>query len=203
MAHSDFVHLRVHTAYSLSEGAIPVKELAKLCREEGMPAVAATDTGNLFGALEFAKACADAGVQPVMGCLLGLRRAEPQSGNGLLPPDRVLLLAQSEAGYRNLIKLVSQSYLGTEGPEAPQVSFDSLAARAEGLIVLIGALDSPVGRLLAEGQREAAESALSEFARAFPGRLYVEIMRHGLDSESRTALSPRGHGAAGADTSAG
>ncbi len=184
--HAGFVHLRVHSAYSLSEGAIPVKELAELCRAEAMPAVAVTDTSNLFGALEFASACAEAGVQPIIGCLLGLRRSDSRAGNGHRAPDRVLLLVQSEAGYHNLIKLVSEAYLGTEGGEAPQVPLSSLGARAEGLIALVGAGDTAVGRLLAEGQIEAAETALSEFAGAFPGRLYVEIMRHGLEAESRT-----------------
>ena len=81
MAHADFVHLRVHSAYSLSAGAIKVKQLVGLCKQQKMPAVAITDTGNLFGALEFAQACIDAGVQPVVGCELALRRAEPDFPN--------------------------------------------------------------------------------------------------------------------------
>src|SRR5258706_406181 len=76
MTHADFVHLRVHSAYSLSEGALKVKELVKLCVGQAMPAVAIADTGNLFGALEFAGAAAEAGVQPIIGCQLGLRRSD-------------------------------------------------------------------------------------------------------------------------------
>src|SRR6185312_10123929 len=99
LAHADFVHLRVHSAYSLSAGAIKVKQLVALCKQHRMPAVAITDTGNLFGALEFAQACIDAGVQPVIGCELGLRRhdGEPRSGRPALPPepDRIALLVQS------------------------------------------------------------------------------------------------------------
>lgn len=73
---SDFIHLRVHSAYSLSEGAIKVKELVKLCQKQGMPAVAVTDTGNLFGCLEFAMAAADAGIQPIIGCQMWIRSWE-------------------------------------------------------------------------------------------------------------------------------
>jgi len=183
--HAGFVHLRVHSAYSLSEGAIRVKDLAELCRADAMPAVAVTDSGNLFGVMEFGQACAAAGVQPIVGCLLGLRRAEPAPGNGHHPAcDRVPLLVQSETGYRNLIKLVSQAYLETEGGDPPHVAPEALAARTEGLIALVGAPDTPVGRLLGLGQVEAAEAALVEFAHQFPGRLYVEIMRHGLEGET-------------------
>src|ERR1051325_7112374 len=103
---ADFIHLRVHSAYSLSSGAIKIKELVQLCRAEAMPAVAITDSGNLFGALEFATACAEAGVQPIIGCEIALT-PETKSGahNGSFPrnghgqePDRIVLLVQSEAG---------------------------------------------------------------------------------------------------------
>ena len=125
MPHADFIHLRVHSAYSLSAGAIKVKQLVTLCKESKMPAVAITDTGNLFGALEFAQACIDAGIQPIIGCELALRRAEPE-GRGLRPgavpePDRLLMLVQSEAGYRNLSALVSKAFLETPSGETPQV----------------------------------------------------------------------------------
>src|SRR5262245_21079886 len=100
---ADFVHLRVHSAYSLSAGAIKTKELVQLCRAEAMPAVAITDTGNLFGALEFASACVDAGVQPIIGCEIALRRDEsaraPRGPGGAMAElDRIVLLVQSELG---------------------------------------------------------------------------------------------------------
>ena len=94
MPHADFVHLRVHSAYSLSEGAIKADKIAALAREAGMPAVAITDTGNLFGALEFSQACAAKGVQPIIGCQIALARAD----NPRLPPDPLVLLAQDAAG---------------------------------------------------------------------------------------------------------
>src|SRR5438876_6284221 len=117
---ADFVHLRVHTAYSLSAGAIRIKELAALCKAERMPAVAITDTGNLFGALEFATTCSAAGVQPIIGCEIALERGGAEAGSRLgraaSEPDRVVLLVQNETGYRNLLGLVSQSYLAGNMP---------------------------------------------------------------------------------------
>jgi DNA polymerase-3 subunit alpha len=187
LAHADFVHLRVHSAYSLSAGAIKVKQLVALCKQHRMPAVAIADTGNLFGALEFAQACIDAGVQPVIGCELGLRRhdGEPRAGRPALPPepDRIVLLAQSAAGYANLSTLVSRSYLETAGGESPQIDLAALEALSEGLICLSGGPGGPVGRLLGEGQGAAAEALLCRLAAAFPGRLYVELMRHGVAAE--------------------
>ena len=187
MPHADFVHLRVHSAYSLSEGAIRIKELAALCREHRMPAVAVTDSGNLFGALEFALAVAEAGVQPIIGCVLALARREDTS-NGRVgaaaaaaATDQLVLLVQSEVGYRNLMALVSHAFLAGDPGAPPQVAWSDLEAHTEGLIALTGGPAGPVGRLLAAGQATAAEQALLDLARLFPGRLYVELMRHGPD----------------------
>src|SRR5438105_5045035 len=157
---ADFVHLRVHTAYSLSAGAIRVKELVSLCKAERMPAVAVTDTGNLFGALEVATTCAAAGIQPIIGCEIALERnGAPEGswpGHRLAELDRIVLLAQNEAGYRNLLDLVSRSYLGGEVPTDPAISCLDLAGASEGLICLAGGPRGPIGRLLAEGQADAA-----------------------------------------------
>src|ERR1700719_702612 len=187
---ADFVHLRVHTAYSLSAGAIKIKELAGLCKAERMPAVAITDSGNLFGALEFATTCSAAGIQPIIGCDIAVERGNPEGGSrlgrALSEPDRVVLLVQDEAGYRNLLRLVSQSYLASESPSEPSISRADLAGASEGLLCLAGGSRGPVGRLLAEGQPEAAEALLSEFAAAFPSRLYVELTRHGTADEARS-----------------
>lgn len=186
MPHADFVHLRAHSAYSLSEGAIKVKDLVKLAAKNGMPALAMTDTGNLFGALEFSLAGADAGVQPVIGCLLAIRRPDgtPKPGQ-VFDPDQLLMLVQDETGYENLLALVSRAFMETPSHETPQVSLDDLAGRTEGLIALTSGPVGQVGRLLNSGDGAGAEAALRHLGDLFPGRLYVELMRHGLPAEDR------------------
>jgi DNA polymerase-3 subunit alpha len=189
---ADFIHLRVHTAYSLSSGAITVKDLVARCKAERMPAVAITDSGNLFGALEFAIACAAAGVQPIIGCEMALApREESGRGTGALTrpaaePDRLVLLAQNETGYRNLLALVSRSFLDGDGASDPAVALADIAAANDGLICLAGGARGPVGRLLAEGQNEAAETVLGELKAAFPDRLYLELTRHGDPEAARS-----------------
>ncbi len=183
MPHADFVHLRVHSAYSLSEGAIKVKELIKLCQKHAMPAVAVTDSGNLFGALEFALAASDAGVQPILGCQVNLRRSEarPTSGPAAgkpLHPDHLLLLVQNETGYANLMRLVSKAFIESEAAETPQIALGDLEGASDGLIALTGGPAGPVGRALAAGQKPAAREVLQRLMTLFPGRLYVELMRH-------------------------
>ncbi len=188
----DFIHLRAHSAYSLSAGAIKIKDLIALCRRHAMPAVAMTDSGNLFGALEFAIAASESGVQPIIGCELGLRRTESE-GHGritarigpALPPDPVVLLVQSPAGYRNLLKLVSKSHIETGAGEAPQIDIGALEGMSEGLICLSGGPGGPVGRLLNEGQATAAHAMLKRLSDIFPGRFYIELMRHNIPAEDR------------------
>jgi DNA polymerase-3 subunit alpha len=185
---ADFVHLRVHSAYSLSEGAIKVKQLVKLCQTNGMPAVAITDTGNLFGALEFSVACAEAGIQPIIGVQLHVRRDDdaPRAAAGRKPePDQLVLLVQNREGYANLLQLVSKSFLETTGGETPQVTLSDVEARAGGLLALSGGPKGGVGRLLADGQMDKAEAMARRLAAAFPGRFYVEVQRHGLEVEDR------------------
>src|SRR6266568_4103411 len=192
---ADFVHLRTHTAYSLSAGAIKIGELAELCRAAAMPAVAITDSGNLFGALEFATACAEAGIQPIIGVEIALaplaksgngeRGQRPTNGNGA-EPERIVLLVQSEIGYRNLMRLTSHAFLDGEAGAEPTLSLGDLAAANEGLICLAGGAGGPVGHLLAEGQQEAAEAMLGQLKELFPGRLYIELTRHGLAEEARS-----------------
>ncbi|HWK47867.1 MAG TPA: DNA polymerase III subunit alpha [Stellaceae bacterium] len=186
VANADFIHLRVHSAYSLSAGAIKLKDLPKLCKRSNMPAVAVTDTGNLFGALEYSLACSAEGIQPIIGCELGIRRVERDQRNGTAaPPEPVVLLVQNAAGYQNLLKLVSMSYMETSGGEPPQVSLADLEGLSGGLLLLTGGPAGPAGRLLAEGQRDAAEALLRRLAEAFPGRLYIELLRHGMPEEER------------------
>jgi DNA polymerase-3 subunit alpha len=192
--HADFVHLRVHTAYSLSEGAIRTNELVKMCHEQRMPAVAITDTNNLFGGLEFSSACVDAGIQPIIGCQVAVTREKTSEGSsghqGVEACDNLVLLVQNDKGYRNLLKLLGLAYLGHADNEAisdePQVSIAEMKQHSDGLIALSGGPEGPVGHLLVEGQDDAAEALLISMKEAFPERLYIEIMRHGLDGEKRS-----------------
>ncbi len=184
MPHADFVHLRVRSAYSLSEGAIKIGELVALCRDAAMPAVAVTDRGNLFGALEFSEACRMGGVQPIIGCdlAIGTRDAEDERARR---PDWLGLLVQNETGYGNLMALTSRAFLAGESGGLPLVTPDELAARADGLIALTGGPAGAVGRHLLAGQARAAHDALASLAAVFPGRLYVELMRHEMEDEAR------------------
>ncbi|MCH7711853.1 MAG: PHP domain-containing protein, partial [Proteobacteria bacterium] len=191
MAHADFVHLRVHSAYSLLEGAIKIEELAALCRANAMPAVAVTDTRNLFGALQFSLACADAGVQPIIGCELAIAPDKPGRRPGLTgpggaaEPDKLVVLVQNEAGYHHLIKLLSKSYLDAEAGGVPWVKLDDFDGASDGLIALTGGPSGVIGRLLAEDQDQGAGERLARLKALFPGRLYVEVTRHGLEVEKR------------------
>ncbi len=198
MADPRFIHLRTHTEYSLLEGAVPVKKLSGLAAGAGMPAVAVTDTNNMFCALEFSEYAAKAGVQPIIGCQVdvSMKSDEPNARNQARPepPAPVVLLAQNEAGYMNLMKLNSCAYLDAQG-QLPQVSLDELAQHSDGLICLSGGPDGPVGRLLRAGQRTAAEELMTRLAHAFPDRLYVELQRHpdGSGLPEPEALSEQGH----------
>ncbi|SEN02407.1 DNA polymerase III, alpha subunit [Loktanella fryxellensis] len=172
-----FIHLRVHTEYSLLEGAVPVKKLPGLAAAAGMPAVAVTDTNNMFAALEFSEGAAKAGIQPIVGCQMALAYVATEPGKRPVDPAPIVLLAQSEAGYMHLMKLNSAAYLDNGGA-APQIAFDDLAHHNAGLICLTGGPDGPLGQLLRQGQRARAEEVLDTLHALFGDRLYVELQRH-------------------------
>ncbi|HUZ13623.1 MAG TPA: DNA polymerase III subunit alpha [Caulobacteraceae bacterium] len=186
MAHASdgFVHLRTRSAYSLLEGAIKAEALGPLARGAGMPAVALTDRANLFGALEFSVATAQAGVQPIMGCAL------PVTGIGEGPPQRwarvptLVLLAQDEAGWRNLTELSSAAFLEAAATDEPSVPWAKVARHAQGLILLSGGMDGPVDPLFAAGRSQEAVAAMAEMRRVFDDRFYVELQRHGQAAEA-------------------
>jgi DNA polymerase-3 subunit alpha len=184
MPNADFVHLRVHSSYSLSEGAIKAGKIPALARDAAMPAVAIADTANLFGALEFSQACAGQGVQPIIGCQIALTRED----NPRLPPDPIVLLAQNAAGFANLQRLSSAGFLETDPGLKPQLPFARLADLSAGLILLTGGTQGPLARLLAEGQQPEAERLLARFAEAFADRAVMELHRHGLAVEK--AIEP-------------
>ena len=189
-----FIHLRVHTEYSLLEGAVRLKKLSDLCARHDMPAVAVTDSNNMFSALEFSVSASGAGVQPILGCQVDLQYLTPQPGEKPKDPAPLVLLAQSEAGYENLMKLNTCLYVAKPG-QLPQVTLDELETHSDGLICLTGGPDGPVGMLLQTGQRPAAEALVDRLARTFPDRLYIELQRHPGEGGQPEAerLTERGH----------
>ncbi|MDG1376989.1 MAG: DNA polymerase III subunit alpha [Yoonia sp.] len=193
MTNPRFIHLRVHTEYSLLQGAVHVKKLPEMAAKMNMPAVAVTDTNNMFCALEFSESASKAGIQPIIGCQVDLGYVTPEAGKRQEDPAGIVLLAQSEAGYLNLMKLNSCLYL-EQGNQVPQVTLDDLQQYNAGLICLSGGPDGPIGRLLRAGQRPAAEALMDRFAAIYPDRLYVELQRHpdGNGLPEAEQLSERG-----------
>ena len=178
MAFTPFVPLRVMSAYSLLEGAIDPRAMARLARERGFPAIAICDRNGLYGTPQFAGYCMDEGVQPIVGTLLGVAR-DPEGKQ----VDYLPLLAQDEAGYDNLCHLVSSAHLDRPLALEPHVALADLEGRTEGLIAFTGAGEGAVTRLLAEGQRAHAEALLERLETLFPGRLYIELARRGDPQE--------------------
>ncbi|MGB0505555.1 MAG: DNA polymerase III subunit alpha, partial [Pikeienuella sp.] len=186
MTESKFIHLRLHSIYSLLEGAMAVKKLPDLCVAAGMPAVAITDTNNLFGALEFSETASKAGVQPIIGCQLDLmfqKAARP--GDRAPDPAAIVCIAQSEAGYMNLMELSSKAYLES-GDVAQHVTVDDLAKFSEGVICLTGGALGPLGRLVQDNKPDDAGAMLGRLAEIFGDRLYVELQRHGVEGSLRS-----------------
>ena len=176
--HAPFVHLRLHSAYSLAESTLRIKQLASLVSGDRQPAAAITDTNNMFGALEFSQAMAVAGVQPIIGTQMTLSDA---AGSG-----EVVLLAMNESGYTNLCRLQSQALLEADATSEPSASIDMLAANADGLLVLSGgAMAGFVAAPVADGRLELARKRLESLVALCSERVYVELQRHGLPEEDR------------------
>jgi len=154
-----------------------LKKLPAMCVDAGMPALALTDTNNMFAALEFSVGMAGAGVQPIMGCQVDLAYVTVGPGEKPRDPAPVVLLAQSEVGYENLMKLNTCLYVD-KGGALPQVTLEELEALSGDVICLTGGADGPVGMLLQNGQRPAAEALMGRLKACFGDRLYVELQRH-------------------------
>jgi DNA polymerase III subunit alpha len=193
-----YVHLKVHSAYSLLEGALQIPKIAKLAIAHGMPAVGLTDTNNMFGALEFSDKLADAGLQPIVGCTLqvDMREANGATTTAYVRPGAnepatklagaIAAFARSEAGYANLMKLASACFLKPGDTEPPHIKIDDFEGLSKDLIVLTGGPDGPVDSALREGQPALAKKRLEKLHRLFNGALFVEVQRHGLEHEAAT-----------------
>ncbi len=192
-----FVHLRVHSAYSLLEGALTISQLAELAGANHMPALGIADRDNLFGALEFSETLAAAGVQPIIGCALCVDFADATSNSAQAngPGDGpsqlganggyLVLLAKNEAGYANLLRLTSSAFLDHPDASDVHVTMDELRANAADLIALSGGPEGPADRAIASGNKHLARQRLELLREVFGDRLYVELQRHELEEERR------------------
>ena len=183
-----FVHLHVHSSYSLLEGALTIARLAELAKKDRQPALALTDTDNMFGALEFSEKMAGAGIQPIVGCALGDRfrrpgQRAPAGADGRCVLPRLVLLAAREDGYRNLMRLCSRAYLETRATEPPHIKLAWLDGETDGLIALTGGPGGPLDAAIVGGQNALAPSRCDELQRLFGDRLYIELQRHGMPDE--------------------
>jgi DNA polymerase-3 subunit alpha len=186
MSISNFVHLHVHTQYSLLDGACRVDELVQKAVGLGMPAVSMTDHGNMFGAIHFYRACQKAKIKPIIGCEVyitpGSRFEKDPEQKSI---NHLVLLASTNEGYANLMKLVSAAYL--EGfYYKPRIDKEILARHAKGLIGLSACLKGEVAAHLLHGQFETALKSADDYRQIFsPGAFYIEVMDHGIMEQKR------------------
>src|SRR6266511_3656237 len=182
-----FVHLHVHSSYSLLEGALTIGRLCELAKADRQPALALTDTDNMFGALEFSEKMAAAGIQPIVGCALAIdfaaQEALHRAGSAHLDRPRIVLLAARENGYRSLMRLNSRAFLETAPSEPSHVCLSWLEGETEGLIALTGGPGGPLDAAFAAGQGHLAQARCEALEQLFGDRLYIELQRHGSRTE--------------------
>jgi DNA polymerase-3 subunit alpha len=188
-----FVHLHVHSSYSLLEGAITIARLAELAKADRQPALALTDTDNMFGALEFSDKMAGAGIQPIIGCAMavdfGDQEQSPRQGPQAVHMrelPRLVLLAANEEGYRNLMRLSSRAFLETPSTEAPHMKLAWLEDTTAGLIALTGGPSGALDRAIVAGQSHLAAARCEALAARFGDQLYIELQRHGTSDQRTT-----------------
>ena len=190
---SQFVHLHLHTDYSLLDGACDVEKLCQRVKELGMPAVAMTDHGNIFGAVHFVNAAHKYDVKPIIGCELYICKKDDHNIERTPPEgdtyNHLLVLAQNEEGYRNLVKITSEASLHGFYYK-PRVSKKFLAEHSRGLIGLSGCLKGEVAERLMEGNYDAALTAAGDYRDIFgKDNFYLEIQDQGLAMEHRSILA--------------
>ena len=188
MKHSDFVHLHLHTEYSLLDGACRIDDVVEKAHAAKMPAVAITDHGNMYGAIDFYKAASERGIKPIIGCEAYIApgsRLDKKSGNARDAAFHLVLLAKDETGYKNLIKLVTAAHL--EGfYYKPRIDKEILAQHAKGLIGFTSCLKGEVPNKIKDDQLDQAKTALDEYRHIFePGDYYVELHNHGIEDQRK------------------
>ncbi|HSD61826.1 MAG TPA: PHP domain-containing protein, partial [Burkholderiales bacterium] len=176
MTQPSFVHLRLHSEYSIADGVVRIGAAADAAAADGMPALALTDLGNLFGAVKFYQAVRARGVKPVIGCDVWVSNDADRD-----KPHRLVLLAQSHEGYLRVCRLLSAAYLGNQHRGRAELRTEWLdESGSDGLIALSGAHQGAVGTALLQGNVELARRHAERLARLFPGRFYLEVQRQGL-----------------------
>ncbi|AOU98205.1 DNA polymerase III subunit alpha [Acidihalobacter yilgarnensis] len=178
-----YIHLSLHTEYSLTDSVLRIGPLMKALATQGVPAVALTDQCNLFAMVKFYRAAQRAGIKPIIGVDAWLREPPGMPGGEAEAPARVLFLCQNETGYRNLTRLVSRSYQEGQHGGIAMLDYDWLEGRSDGLIVLSGGRTGDVGRALLAGRQSQAEARLEFWRRLFPDRYYLELQRTGREGE--------------------
>ncbi len=182
-----FVHLHAHSAYSLLEGAMTIGKLADLAKADKQPALALTDTDNMFGALEFSEKMAGSGIQPIVGCALAVdfddETRDPRLTGRVRVLPRIVLLAAREDGYRSLMRLCSRAFLESPPNEKPHLKLAWLGADSQGLIALTGGPGGPIDAAFAAGQADLAAARCAALSNVYGDRLYVELQRHGTAAE--------------------
>jgi DNA polymerase-3 subunit alpha len=179
MSAPQFVHLRLHSEYSISDGSVRLDDAVARAVQDGMPALALTDLANLFGLVKFYKAACGSGIKPVVGCDLWVTNEQERD-----KPFRLLLLCQDREGYRRLCELLSRAYAGNQHRGRAEVKKSwFLELGGEGLIALSGAAAGDVGHALLADNDSGAELAARSWAQLFPGRFYVELQRTGAPNE--------------------
>ncbi len=193
MAYAPFVPLRVFSSYTMLDGAIDPKAVAKLAKERGFPAIAIADRNGLYGSVAFAAACRSSGIQPIVGTFLAVaRKATSVDGHvqGDVPIDWLALYAKDDDGWLNLCHLVSKAHLDRPLELEPHVQLEDLEGHTDGLICLTGASEGALARLCADRKKDAAEAYCDRLQKLFGDRLYIEIARTGnsIEDASEDAL---------------
>jgi len=177
-AQPSFIHLRVHTEYSLVDGVVRVKPLMQALTADEMPAVALTDQSNLFAMVKFTRAALGCGIKPIIGVDALVRHGDDQEA-----PFQMVLLAQSKTGYLNLSQLISRSYLEGQHRGVPIIQTEWIEQHAEGVIALSGGRQGDIGRALLAGQNDLAVQRLQSWMSCFKDRFYIELQRTGRENE--------------------
>ena len=173
-----FVHLRVHTEYSLVDSVVRIKSLMPSVRVGGMPAVALTDQSNMFALIKFYRAALANGIKPIVG-------VDARVITDADKPSPIVLLAQNSVGYLNLTKLVSRSYQEGQNTQGAHIEVDWFKCNTEGIIALSGGRFGEIGQALLAGNQELATERLKRFMDLFPDRFYIELQRTGRPDEEK------------------